>query len=765
MAVAIVLSIILSLQDISMLKIIQNNPYRFFGVCSNSSTKDRIANANKLKAYLKVGRSVDFAYDFENILDHLDRSLTGLGTANSSINLPQDQIKYALFWFIKDSPIDQMALEYLSKDNSEKAIELFNKKESFSSLINRGVVAFIQEDYANGIACITKVIHNDVYRDSFIKAVCGDSFTISEEELAMSFINSLADEIPINQLSELFNEHGSSENDAITLNNLVINEYIANINAAITDAKGIDRNDAKAQYNAGISLMKSTKEPLAALEEHFFTGEYVMETYAMLEIGLPLQLPRKVYDQQYVFIADNLAKQILQCGINYFNNSKEEIERRIDKARTLQSYALSIAVGKLTRERCKENVNILDERKENLPPKEARYYDGLIQKALKKYSSQPQKIGPAVKLIETCIPYLMSIKETLGDSHPFYLKASTLIVNAALSNVIEEFNSTMNNDVLKLQLSFDRAGAISTIRDLFERAWAATLLMDKLDMEPDFKSNRYKTNRDALKNQVKDLINIYAVASLDMRSESQYFSDCKSISDCYAYMSVFPKGKYTSEVEKRIERLEFDDCKTPQDCQKFLEKYPNTIFNVTEKREECFFKTCKTIQQYEAYCDEYPRGKYLIQAKAKIDSLSFQKCSKRADFQAYLANFPNGGSRAKAQAWIDEEDLWQRCLAADTKELYKEYLSKYPNGRYKSTAEPKAKACYIATMVYEDYDHPQVKALRTFRDEVLYKTYLGQSFIAFYYRHSPALVKRLQNHKIINRLIRYSLDLFIKIIR
>ena len=110
--------------------------------------------------------------------------------------------------------------------------------------------------------------------------------------------------------------------------------------------------------------MKTTKEPLAALEEHFFTGEYVMETYAMLEIGLPLQLPRKVYDQQYVFIADNLAKQILQCGINYFNNSKEEIERRIDKARTLQSYALSIAVGKLTRERCKENVNILDERKE-----------------------------------------------------------------------------------------------------------------------------------------------------------------------------------------------------------------------------------------------------------------------------------------------------------------------------------------------------------------------------------------------------------------
>ena len=405
----------------------------------------------------------------------------------------------------------------------------------------------------------------------------------------MSFINSLTDEISTSQLAKLFNEFGCGEDDATMLTNLVIDEHIANINAAIADAKGIKRDDAKAQYNAGLSLMNSTKEALAALEEHFFTGECVMETYAMLDIGIPLQLPRKVYDQQYVFIADNLAKQILQCGINYFNSSREEIESRIDKAHTLQSYALSIAVGKLTRERCKENVDILNERKENLPPKEVRYYDGLIQKALKKYSSQPQKIAPAVKLIETCVPYLMSIKETLGDSHPFYLKASTLIVNAALSNVIEEFNSTMNDDVLKLQLSFDRAGAISTIKNLFERAWAATLLMDKLDMEPDFKSDRYKTNRDALKNQVKDLINIYAIASLDMRSESQYFSDCNSISSCNAYLTVFPRGKYASEVEKRIERFEFDGCKTVQDCQKFLEKYPNTCFDVTGKREECFY--------------------------------------------------------------------------------------------------------------------------------------------------------------------------------
>jgi len=33
-----------------MLKIIQNNPYRFLGVCSNAPVRERLANINRLKA-------------------------------------------------------------------------------------------------------------------------------------------------------------------------------------------------------------------------------------------------------------------------------------------------------------------------------------------------------------------------------------------------------------------------------------------------------------------------------------------------------------------------------------------------------------------------------------------------------------------------------------------------------------------------------------------------------------------------------------------
>jgi len=69
--------------------------------------------------------------------------------------------------------------------------------------------------------------------------------------------------------------------------------------------------------------------------------------------------------------------------------------------------------------------------------------------------------------------------------------------------------------------------------------------------------------------------------------------------------------------------------------------------------------------------------------------------------------------------------------------------------------------CYIATMAYGDYDHPQVKILRKFRDETLATSMLGRSFISFYYATSPHLVKLLNNQKYINKLIRNLLDRFI----
>jgi hypothetical protein len=57
--------------------------------------------------------------------------------------------------------------------------------------------------------------------------------------------------------------------------------------------------------------------------------------------------------------------------------------------------------------------------------------------------------------------------------------------------------------------------------------------------------------------------------------------------------------------------------------------------------------------------------------------------------------------------------------------------------------------CYIATMVYNDYNHPKVMQLRQFRGQLLLHYKLGRIFVKYYYAYSPLLVNKMENQKIL----------------
>ena len=280
-----------------------------------------------------------------------------------------------------------------------------------------------------------------------------------------------------------------------------------------------------------------------------------------------------------------------------------------------------------------------------------------------------------------------------------------------------------------------------------------------------------------------------------MRGETKMFNDCRSVSDYNNFLKVFPGGKYASQVKGKIEKCEFDACKTTQDCDAFRRKYPNTRYDILAKWEDCYYNNCNTISQLKSYLKDYPSGKYVSKAKDRIDYMSYSACKSITDFNTYVRNFPkgkyvgsakekidnmsyescssvyqyknylnqfpNGKHRAAAQQIINDEEMWARCTGSDSKDMYKQYLAQFPNGRHKSEAEQKASACYIATMVYGDYNHPQVIALRGFRDNTLQNSILGRAFIRFYYRNSPSWVEKMQGKKTIISIIRTILDKFI----
>lgn len=70
--------------------------------------------------------------------------------------------------------------------------------------------------------------------------------------------------------------------------------------------------------------------------------------------------------------------------------------------------------------------------------------------------------------------------------------------------------------------------------------------------------------------------------------------------------------------------------------------------------------------------------------------------------------------------------------------------------------------CYVATMVYGDYDAPEVMVLRKFRDQTLSRSAAGRAFIRWYYNWSPGFVKKYNHLNWLHRIIRFVLDRFVK---
>ena len=76
-----------------------------------------------------------------------------------------------------------------------------------------------------------------------------------------------------------------------------------------------------------------------------------------------------------------------------------------------------------------------------------------------------------------------------------------------------------------------------------------------------------------------------------------------------------------------------------------------------------------------------------------------------------------------------------------------------------------AGACFIATAVYGDYDHPQVRVLRRFRDEVLLKSAAGRRFVRWYYRVGPGWGEWVHQKRLMRTIIKKCLDLGINIFK
>jgi hypothetical protein len=173
----------------------------------------------------------------------------------------------------------------------------------------------------------------------------------------------------------------------------------------------------------------------------------------------------------------------------------------------LAKKAQSLAVGNLTKQRCKENIEgiqgWIDDKPEREKQKKIKPYLDSLLRTLQLFDSKTETVANARALINQTKSDLYNIKLILGSNDDLYLKLSTRIASQAQGYVIEEVNSAQTN--LETRMLYDRNNAIREIKTIVKNAWETTLLIGTLDMDTDFKNNRYNPNKNTLQKMYDQL--------------------------------------------------------------------------------------------------------------------------------------------------------------------------------------------------------------------------------------------------------------------
>ena len=387
---------------------------------------------------------------------------------------------YAQFWFLKIDQFDEIAFKHLLNDDIAKAMEIWGKHDSVSSLQNRIVCHLVQNSLSDAIHCAEKLYGNAVYISQFVSSVVGEGIGVATDNLGLDFIDALSENVELGELLSTISLSTWQQH----VKQKIIAPLVSSIQDAIAKSKQSRGKGAEVRLAAGNTLMQQAKLLLTKLQ------------------GL---LPKT--DMQYQSIVDRLANEVLQCGIDYFNNSEDDDAPQ--KAMVLQKYALSIAAGPMAKDRCKENVKIL----EGFGPEyEVRKQIERIAKRLNDFkdeSTSPFKAFTGNKnsyiqieqFVNSCRSDLIAIRDVLGGSANLYINLSSAVASAAINAIVENINAAQQMASISSVGSSER----TSLKDDVTKAKSVMRSISSLDMS--VQCRNYFNKNNATLNRIYNQIN------------------------------------------------------------------------------------------------------------------------------------------------------------------------------------------------------------------------------------------------------------------
>ena len=285
------------------------------------------------------------------------------------------------------------------------------------------------------------VLNDETKRRDFVSAVCGEQAVFSAEELMLTYMKGLADSVEASQLLQWGRELGLPEASISFLSGMAISDSKNQLEDAIHEAENAADGSANEALKDGEQLAKVANTALSKIKDAI--GEA---------------------NPQYKRIADEVARAIRNCAIVHYNESRQDDVAVIDRTIGLTKHAMKYAVGGVAKTTLKEDLKMLEERKEN-----AMYAKDLsdLFHLKEKFEVGSDSINRARNFVGQCKPIITRLKTTLRPVEPdLFMKVSSAIASVASSMVVRVLNNmnTPRLATIREALSaFDEIGALDML--------------------------------------------------------------------------------------------------------------------------------------------------------------------------------------------------------------------------------------------------------------------------------------------------------------
>lgn len=346
------------------MQIIQHNPYRTLGLLVGATAAGQRRQTTRLQRFIEADIEPEEDFSFP-VLGEFVRTVDLVNDAESKLNLNRDKMNAALFWFYKGNSItDEPAFDAMKSGDISEAVNIWIKLTSNGEISQRNASAFnnlgtlyLSGAFGDKNLKETQIERGVNFKLNFLESVYIDdlkilatdeTFQTTKRELQIQFLNQIQAELEKSNIITLYEFVDIiSEQKFIAKDDYLKNlaqQPIGDIERSIEESRSKRKTNKDGAIEIGKALLKQTSDKLKQVKTILGTSNL-----------------------SYSSIADKLANEILQCSIEYFNYH-QKTQSDFDYFKPVLELAENtdlIAVGKLTKDRIKDNISTLEETKIN----------------------------------------------------------------------------------------------------------------------------------------------------------------------------------------------------------------------------------------------------------------------------------------------------------------------------------------------------------------------------------------------------------------